>query len=84
MMKMTCTGKRNQKIVDEITRIKVSFSRKYDRKYDDYYGNTMLRLACSDENNTYILLVKIFQRVLPGTNLSNPVKSLERGRKSCL
>ena len=55
----------------------------FSKKYDDYYGNTIIRLACSDEN-TYILLVKIFQRVLPGTNLSNPVKSLERGRKSCL
>ena len=70
---------RNKKIVDEIASTKVPIS----RKYDDYDGNTILRLACRDEN-TYILLVNMFQRVLPGTNLSNPVKSLERGRKSCL
>lgn len=76
---MTCIGKGNQKIVDEIVSAKVSFS----RKYDNYYGNTLLRLTCK-YTNTYILLVNMFKKVLLGTNLSNPVKSLERGRKSCL
>ena len=52
-------------------------------KYDDYYANTLVRLTCKDEN-TKILLVNIFQKVLLGTNLLNPVKTLERDRKSCL
>jgi len=76
---MACTGKRNQKIVDGNRSVKVSFS----RKYDDYNGNTILRLTCRDEN-TCILLLNMFQKVLLGTNLLDPVKSLERDRKSCL
>jgi len=37
---LTCTGKLNKKIGDEIMSAKVPFS----WKYDDYYGNTLLRL----------------------------------------